>query len=105
MKQVSVRAVRPIAALLVLGAAALAAACDTFEPEWFAFEDEVALYSLARAEFIGRAAAYDFIGQRPVVVEGTKPQDPYDFDIAVTEIDGAFHVLPAGMFEGFPINP
>lgn len=105
MKRFFVRAARPFAALVLLAAAAPTLACDTFEPEWFAFEDEVALYSLARAEFIGRESAYDFVSQRPVVVEGPKLQDPYDFDIAVTEIDDAFHVLPAGVFEGFPIRP
>jgi hypothetical protein len=89
---------------LVLAAAAVPA-CDSFQPTWFAIDDQVLLHSLARAEFVGLASAYDFIGQRPVVVEGAKLGDPYDFDMAVTEIDGAFHALPAGMFQGFPIRP
>jgi hypothetical protein len=96
---------RPAMALVLLLGGTSFLACDTFRPEWFAFEDHVALYSLARAEFIGREAAYDFISQRPVVVEGPKMQDPFDFDMAVTEIDGAFYALPAGLFEGFPIRP
>jgi hypothetical protein len=96
---------RPLAPLIVLVALTAAAACDTFEPTWFGVADRPVLYSLARAEFMGMASAYDFIGQRPVIVELPKSQDPYDFDMAVTEIDGEFHVLPAGLFEGFPIRP
>jgi hypothetical protein len=96
---------RPLAGLIVLAALTAAAACDTFEPTWFGIADRPVLYSLARAEYIGMASAYDFIGQRRVVVELPKSQDPYDFDMAVTEIDGAFHILPAGLFEGFPIRP
>jgi hypothetical protein len=80
-------------------------ACDAFEPVWYGVTDFPVLYSLARAEYIGRESAYDFIGQRPVVVERPKAQDPYDFDLAVTEIDGQFFALPAGLFEGFPISP
>jgi hypothetical protein len=96
---------RPLAGLLVLAALTAAAACDTFEPTWFGIADRPVLYSLARAEYIGMVSAYDFINQRPVIVELPKAQDPYDFDIAVTEIDGEFHALPAGLFEGFPIRP
>jgi hypothetical protein len=96
---------RPLAGLTILAAMTTVTACDTFEPTWFAVPDTPVLYSLARTEFIGLPSAYDFIAQRPVVVERPKNQDPYDFDIAVTEIDGEFHVLPAGMFEGFPIQP
>jgi hypothetical protein len=90
--------------LLIVGLTPLAA-CDAFEPAWFDFMDEVELHSLARAEFIGQPSGYDFIQQRPVVVEQPKLHDPYDFDLAVTEIDGVFYALPAGMFEGFPIEP
>lgn len=96
---------RPLAGLIILAATTTVAACDTFEPTWFAVPDTPVLHSLARTEFIGLPSAYDFIAQRPVIVELPKNQDPYDFDIAVTEIDGDFHVLPAGMFEGFPIQP
>lgn len=96
---------RHLTGLLLLVGLTPLVACDTFEPSWFDFVDRVELYSLARAEFIGRPSAYDFIQQRPVVVEQPKIHDPYDFDMAVTEIDGVFHALPAGMFEGFPIEP
>jgi hypothetical protein len=96
---------RRLAGLLLLVAMTPLLACDAFEPTWFGFVDRVQLHSLARAEFIGHPSGYDFIQQRRVVVEETKLQDPYDFDLAVTEIDGAFHALPAGLFEGFPILP
>jgi hypothetical protein len=95
----------PLAGLLLLAATIPHLACDTFEPTWFAIDDQVLLHSLARAEFVGLESAYDFIAQRPVVVEQPKVQEPYDFDIAVTELGGVFHVLPAGVFEGFPIQP
>lgn len=96
---------RRLAGLLLLVGLTPLLACDTFEPTWFGFVDQVELHSLARAEFIGRASGYDFIQQRPVIVEEPKLHDPYDFDLALTEIDGAFHALPAGLFEGFPIEP
>jgi hypothetical protein len=95
----------PLAGLVLLAATIPNLACDTFEPTWFGIPTEASLHSLARAEFVGLESAYDFVGQRPVIVEQPKFQDPYDFDIALTEIDGEFHVLPAGMFEGFPIEP
>jgi hypothetical protein len=95
----------PLAGLLLLAVTAPQVACDTFEPTWFAIDDQVVLHSLARAEFLGRESAYDFVAQRPVVVERPKFQEPYDFDIAVTEAGGEFHAMPAGMFEGFPIQP
>lgn len=90
--------------LLLVGMGPLVA-CDAFEPTWFAVEDHVTLYSLARADFVGLESGYDFIAQRPVVVERAKVQDPYDFDVAITEVDGELHAMPAGMFEGFPIQP
>jgi hypothetical protein len=96
---------RRLTGLLLLVGLTPLVGCDTFEPTWLDLEDTVELHSLARPEFIGRPSAYDFIQQRPVVVEQPKGQNPYDFDMAVTEIDGVFHALPAGMFEGFPIEP
>jgi hypothetical protein len=105
MKRFSNKATRPLAGLLVLAATTPFLACDTFEPTWFGIQDFVVLYSLSRPEFVGRESAYDFVGQRPVVVERPKAQDPYDFDMAITEVGGQFHVLPAGVFEGFPIRP
>lgn len=105
MKRRFTMVMRPLAGLIILAATTTVVACDTFEPTWFAVPDTPLLHSLARPEFIGLPSAYDFIAQRPVVVERPKNQDPYDFDMAVTEIDGEFHVLPAGMFEGFPIQP
>jgi hypothetical protein len=93
------------AGLVLLVATAPQLACDSFEPTWFDIQDRVLLHSLARPEYIGLPAAYDFVNQRAVVVERPKAQDPYDFDVAVTEIDADLHFLPAGMFDGFPIQP
>jgi hypothetical protein len=96
----------PLAGLLLVAATVPTVACDSFEPTWFALADEVELHSLARAEFVGRASAYDFVGHRAVVVEAPKLQDPYDFDVAISETaPGDFIAIPAGMFEGFPIEP
>jgi hypothetical protein len=94
-----------LAGLVLVPGALTFTACDTFEPVWAGITHEVVLYSLARPEFIGRASGYDFIQQRAVIVEHAKAQDPYDFDLVVTELDGVLHLLPAGMFEGFPILP
>jgi hypothetical protein len=105
MKRYLTTAIRPFAGLLLLAGLIPFLACDTFEPNWIGLPDFAVLYSLSRAEFIGRESAYDFAGQRRVVVERPKTQDPFDFDMAVTEIDGVFHALPAGLFEGFTIEP
>lgn len=105
MKRYFSKATRPFVGLLLLAGTTSFMACDAFEPTWFSVPDFAILYSLSREAFIGLESGYDFVGQRPVVVERPKTQDPFDFDIAVTEIDGAFHVLPAGLFEGFTIEP
>jgi hypothetical protein len=96
----------PLAGLLLMAATVSIVACDSFEPNWFDFAEDVELHSLARSEFVGRASAYDFVNRRPVIVEAPKAHDPYDFDIAISESSpGDFVALPAGMFEGFPIEP
>jgi hypothetical protein len=95
----------PLAGLLLVAGLIPFAACDAFEPTWFGLQEFTVLYSLSRDEFIGRESAYDFVGQRPVIVERPKGQDPFDFDIAVAEIGGVFHALPAGLFDGFTIEP
>jgi len=105
MKRQLDRGSRPVLGLLLLVGLGPLVACDAFEPTWFAVDDHVALYSLSRADFVGRESAYDFIAQRPVVVEWAKIQDPYDFDVAITEVEGVLHALPAGVFDGFPIQP
>jgi hypothetical protein len=105
MKRTLNKATRPFAGLLLLAGLTPLLACDAFEPTWFGIPDFAILYSLSRTEFVGRESAYDFVGQRSVVVERPKTQDPFDFDVAVTEINGVFHALPAGLFEGFTITP
>lgn len=101
-------------ALLLLGSTLFLGGCDDqFGPrDWFNLPDTVDLYSLARTEFIGEPAAYDFVPPfgglrgRAVIVERQKPGSPFDFDVAVTEDDpGSFLLLPAGVFTGFQITP
>ncbi len=105
MKRFVRRPKRLLVGLLLLAATAPQLACDAFEPTWFAVQDLVLLHSLARPEFIGMPAAYDFVGQQAVIVERPKTREPFDFDVAVTEIQGEFHAMPAGMFEWFDIRP
>jgi hypothetical protein len=105
MKRFFVRPKGPILGLLLIAATAPQVACDAFEPTWYALPDQVLLHSLARPEYINLPAGYDFVGQRSVVVERPKTGEPYDFDVAVTELDGIMHVMPAGLFETFPIEP
>lgn len=96
----------PVLGLLIAAAVIPAStACDGFELQWMAFEDTVSLYSLARPEFIDRESAFDVYNRRPVVVDIPKPGNPADFDLAVSEQDGEFVFLPAGMFATFGITP
>lgn len=92
--------------LLALASILPTASCESFEPTRFPVGDTVVLYSLARAEHIGQVSAYDFIAPVAVVVERPKaPESFTDFDVAFSELDGEFVMLPAGMFESFGIEP
>lgn len=90
-----------LALTLVLGG------CDDgFEPlVWGNFPDTVALFSLARPEYVDRPSAYDMAAEVAVVVEQQRA-NPATFDVAVTEDDeGTFQLLPAGLFADFDIRP
>lgn len=93
--------------LLVLVSILPFAACDSVEPPMFPVGDTVVVYSLARAEYIGFPSAFDFRVPQSVVVE--RPPQVGEvfqtFDVAFTEIDGDFVMIPAGMFESFGIEP
>lgn len=96
----------PRLAALALAVILPLAGCDSFEPTRFPMGDTVVLYSLARAEHIGEVSAYDFIAPTAVVVERPKPPESFtDFDLAFSELDGEFVMLPAGLFESFGIEP
>lgn len=97
----------PLLGLLILAAAVPFAGCDAFEPPRFPVGDTVALFSLARAEYIGERSAFDFITPTSVVVERPRgPQEEQsDFDVAFSELDGQFVLLPGGLFESFTIEP
>ncbi len=79
--------------------------CNGYQDTWLVPEDTVSLYSLARPELLDRPSAYDFISYSAVVVESTARLDPRGFDMAVSELDGAFVALPSGMFQNFDIAP
>lgn len=81
------------------------AGCDPFEPQLLPFGDTVALYSLARPEYIGQPSAFDFYSPASVVLESLRARGPDDFDVAFTEADGEFVFLPAGVFESLAIRP
>ena len=91
--------------LLLLTAAPLTQGCETFDLQWTPIEDTVALYSLARPEYVDLPSAFDFYSRRLVIVEEPKLGDPADFDVALSEEGGAFVFLPAGLFATFEINP
>jgi hypothetical protein len=95
----------PFLGLFILAATLPFTACDELDLSWTAVEDTVSLYSLARPELIGRESAYDAYSRLPVVVERPKSTTPFDFDFAVSELDGEFVLLPAGTFDGFDIEP
>jgi hypothetical protein len=77
---------------------------DNLDFPWFDLPDTITLYSLARPEYIGMASAVDVIGKQLFAVE-SPATPPSSFDIALTEIDGEFVLLPAGVFEAFDIEP
>lgn len=95
----------PLFGLLILVSILPSAGCDSVEPTMFPVGDTVTLYSLARAEYIGRASAFDFRTPQAVVVERPKGSDFAEFDVAFSEIDGAPVLLPAGLFESFGTEP
>lgn len=89
-----------LALLLPLGG------CDPYEPEMVPVANQLSLYSLARAEYIGRASAVDFSQlPRAVVIEQAQPSSQTAFDIAFSELDGRFVFLPAGLFDGYEVRP
>lgn len=96
---------------IVLAAAVVSASgCDVYEPIWFMTVDSVALYSVARPEYVGREGAYDFArslsqGGGAVVVERPKGSNIFEFDFAVSEMDGELVALPGGLFEGYDVQP
>lgn len=97
----------PLLGLLILVSALPFAGCDAFEPPRFPVGDTVALFSLARADYIGEQSGFDFITPRAVVVERPRgPQEEQsDFDVAFSELDGQFVLLPGGLFESYTIEP
>lgn len=100
--------VRPLFGLIPLLAVLPFGGCEEYDQNWLLTVDSAALYSLARPEYVGRAGGYDFAepvsqGGGAVVVESTGPSN--NFDLAVTEMDGQLVALPAGMFQGFDVEP
>ena len=92
--------------LLVVAIAAPLGACDdSVSPFrlWSDRPDSASLYSLDRVDNIGQPGAYDFLNRRTIVVEAQGSFE--DWDIAITEMDGEFHLLPAGAVNGFTITP
>ena len=110
MKPIFRQLARPLGGLLILLGMLPFGGCEVYDPSWLLQVDSTALYSLARTEYIGRAGAYDFARSRTqgggaVVVERADPSNQFEFDFAVTELDGEFVALPAGLFEGHDIQP
>jgi hypothetical protein len=93
----------PLFGLLILVIVLPTTACDPVEPMRVPFGDTATLYSLARAEYMGEASAFDFRTPRAVLVE--RPRQAGEtinaFDIAFSESDDGFVWLPAGVFETF----
>jgi hypothetical protein len=89
--------------LAVSGLALLAgAACDDgFGPRvWADTPDTLTIYSITRAELLGRASGIDIASgrTRTVVLESSLEVSSWDF--ALTESGGAFQLMPAAAVEG-----
>lgn len=96
----------PLFGLLILVTLApLSGGCETFDLNWTPIEDTVSLYSLSRPEFVDLPGAFDFYGRRAVVVEAPKLGEAADFDMAISEVNGEFVLLPAALFATFDIDP
>jgi hypothetical protein len=85
----------------ILVVAATQAACeDPYGPRfWAAVPDTVELYSLSRAEFVGRPSAFDFVSLFSVPVEA--PGVTGSWDVALVDEPGGLALVPAGAFAGF----
>ena len=76
-----------------------AAACeDQFTQEWVARPDTVELFSLSRAELIGRPSAYDFIDGVPLPVE--TPGVTGRWDVVLVDQGNDLALMPASAFSG-----
>lgn len=93
-----------VAALLSV---VLSAGCgNSFGPNtWLAVPDTATLYSLSRAEYVGKPSAYDFTstGSRGVVVEA--PGFTNQWDVAIVDGTNGLELAPAGTFEGISAKP
>jgi hypothetical protein len=86
--------------ILLVFAALLVAACDDpFGPEfWSDRPDTTQLYSAARPELAGLPSAFDFVELVRYRIES--PAATGSWDLALSEKDGGFVMIPAGSFEG-----
>ena len=90
-----------LARLLVIAAAVLPmVACeeDLGLDNWTAFVDTTTIYSLSRAELLGRPSAYDFFNQAADEVETPSATGSWDF--ALLDSGNQLVLLPAGGFQG-----
>lgn len=96
----------PLFGLLMLVVILPSTGCEEFDPNpRLPVGDTALLYSLARAEHIGLWSGYDFTGPRSVVIEAPRDQEFPSFDVAFSELDGDFVMLPAGLFESYEVEP
>lgn len=95
----------PLFGLLILVGVLPSTGCDAVEPTRLPVGDTITLYSLARAEYIGERSAFDFAGVQTVVVEQPNSTGFPRFDVAFSELDGEFVLIPAGVFESYEVEP
>jgi hypothetical protein len=80
--------------------AAVQAACDDpFGPRfWSGVPDTTLIYSSSRAEYVGRASAFDFIELQGLPIE--LPGITGQWDVALADANGGLALVPAGEFAG-----
>ncbi len=84
---------------LPIAALAVAACNDNLGPlQWSDVPDTVTLYSASRPELTGQVSAFDFTAPRPVVLESSNTGQ--SFDVALTDQNGTFSLLPSGALLG-----
>jgi len=89
----------------MLAALAGVAGCDDdFGPfPWDSTPTVVSVYSLAREDLHGLPAAIDFLSVSAIRVD--LPGASGTWDVALSEIDGEFVLLPAGVISGIGMRP
>ena len=90
---------RVLRVILPIAALAVAACNDNLGPvDWSDVPDTVTLFSASRPALTGQVSGFDFTAPRPVALESSSTGQ--SFDVALTDQNGTFSLLPSGALLG-----